>query len=368
MGPDTKHLPALDGLRALAVFIVILYHSGAVTGIPGDLGVTCFFVLSGLLITWLLIKEHDRTGSVSIGGFYRRRTFRIFPAYYAFVILSLIADHILHHAWSTSRIAAAFTYSINYQDAITGDTVGPIAHAWSLAVEEQFYLIWPLAFLLLWNSGKARTRTTVAVAVVAVLAWRSVLYIGFQSGSAYVYNAFDTRCDALAIGCLMALSASLPVYKRFEWIVSRYAWLPIVTLLLVWLSRTAPSNNYHYSLGMTVEALLLAVFIVQMLRLSETPLWSWLNHSWIRWLGAISYPCYLWHGWGLSFGQHLVKHVPLSAQFIAGYACTIALAAGSYYVIERPALRLNKRLPRTGLDGRPHQPLPTGPTRRPDSG
>ena len=81
MTSERKHLPALDGLRAIAVFVVILYHSGVAAGIPGDLGVTAFFVLSGFLITWLLIREYDRTGTVSFGDFYLRRTLRIFPAY-----------------------------------------------------------------------------------------------------------------------------------------------------------------------------------------------------------------------------------------------------------------------------------------------
>lgn len=359
---DRKHLPALDGIRALAVFVVILYHSGVVLGVPGDLGVTAFFVLSGFLITWLLIKELDKTGTISLRDFYARRTLRIFPAYYAFVALSIVADYALHAPWHASRIAAAFTYTINYQDAITGVTNGPAAHAWSLAVEEQFYLLWPLAFLLLWKSGKVRTRQTVAIAIAVVLVWRSVLYLGFHSGSAYVYNAFDTRCDALAIGCWMALSGSASSYRRFEALVSRYAWMPIVSLVLLWISRTRLGAGYHYSLGMTVDALLLAVFLIQMLRLSESRLWSWLNQSWIRWLGRVSYPCYLWHGWGLAVGLHLAKLGPLWLQFVVGYLATLALASGSYYVIERPALSLKRRLRRTDPDPETSPPQTTRPT------
>jgi|SRR6185312_8793840 len=351
MSGDRNHLPALDGIRALAVFVVILYHSGAVQSVPGDLGVSAFFVLSGFLITWLLIKELDRTGTVSLRDFYKRRTLRIFPAYYAFVILSLIGDALLHHYWSWGIIGAAFTYTVNYYNAFLGHPTTSVAHAWSLAVEEQFYLLWPLLLLILWKKGRAHTRNVLALIVIGVLAWRAVLYIGFHVQSSWVYDAFDARCDALAIGCLMALCGSMPSYKSFESVVSRYAWLPIVTLLLVWLSRTAPSLDYHYTLGMTVESVLLAIFLVQMLRLSESRLWSWLNRPVIRWLGAISYPCYLWHGWGLDFGTHLVDHFvqhspPL--EFTAGYAITICLAAGSWYLIEQPFLAFkHRRLPST---------------------
>src|SRR6185312_8428674 len=248
MTESRKHLPALDGIRALAVFVVILYHSGAVTNIPGDLGVSAFFVLSGFLITWLLIKELDKTGAISLRDFYKRRTLRIFPAYYAFVILSLIGDALLHHYWSWGIIVAAFTYTVNYYNAFLGHPTTSVAHAWSLAVEEQFYLLWPILLLTLWKKGRAHTRNVLAWIVLGVLVWRTVLYIGFHVQSSWVYDAFDARCDALGIGCLMALMGATPSYRSFEGAVSRYAWFPIVTLVLVWLSRVAPSSNYHYTL------------------------------------------------------------------------------------------------------------------------
>jgi len=98
---------------------------------------------------------------------------------------------------------------------------------------------------------------------------------------------------------------------------------------------------------MTIEAALLGVFLIQMLHLSESPLWSWLNRPTMRWLGAISYPCYLWHGWGLDFGAHLLVHGPQWSHFIAGYVITIGLASASFYVIEKPFLALKNRRNRT---------------------
>lgn len=340
-----KHLPALDGIRAFAVFIVIFYHAGVVDGVPGDLGVTAFFVLSGFLITWLLLKELDRTETISLKEFYIARTLRIFPAYYAFIAFSLAVDTALHHYWSPGLIAAAVGYLVNYYNAFLGHPSTSVSHAWSLAVEEQFYLLWPFALLMLWPKGRNVTRNTLTLVVLGVVAWRSILFIGFHVPASYVYNAFDARCDALAIGCLMAVSASSQRYRSFERGVSRYQLLPVLTLLLIAISRTKGSEAYHYSLGMTVEALLLAVFLIQMLRLSESGFWNFLNSPVLRWLGVISYPCYLYHAWGLSAGEHLVGSGSPWLRFLAGYLATILLAAGSYYVVERPflAIKENRR-------------------------
>ncbi len=338
-----KHLPALDGIRAIAVFVVIIYHAGVVQGVPGDLGVTAFFVLSGFLITWLLIREYERSGTISLKEFYIGRTLRIFPAYYAFILLSLAADAALHHYWSWGLIVSAFGYIVNYYNAFLGHPTTSVAHAWSLAVEEQFYLLWPLVLLTLWPKGRRVTRNSLAVVVVGIATWRAILYLGFHAPASYVYNAFDTRCDSLAIGCLMAVCGSSSAYQAFERGVSRYQWFPLVTLLLIWVSRTKGNAAYHYTLGMGIDAILLAIFLIQTMKLSTDGIWSFLNHPVIRWLGLISYPCYLYHGWGLDVGIHLVRSGPPWAQFVAGYVATIAIAAGSYYVIERPFLKIKER-------------------------
>src|SRR5690606_200728 len=109
--------------------------------VPGDLGVTAFFVLSGFLITWLLVKEWKSTGSVSLKNFYYRRAFRIFPAYYAFLLFSVVADYALGERWSPSRTLSLLTYTSNYYNAFNGHPTNSTAHMWSLAVEEQFYII-----------------------------------------------------------------------------------------------------------------------------------------------------------------------------------------------------------------------------------
>jgi peptidoglycan/LPS O-acetylase OafA/YrhL len=339
-----QHLPALDGLRAVAVFIVIAYHGGIAPGIPADLGVTLFFVLSGFLITWLLLREYDRTRTISIRTFYLRRTLRIFPAYYAFIIFSLGLDYVLGHRWPPGLVTVAFTYLVNYYNAFLGHPTTSVAHAWSLAVEEQFYLLWPLACLALLRRSRRVTTWAVALVVVAVVAWRCWLTLSYHASHSYVYNAFDTRCDALAIGCFLALVANVSWYRSLEGALRRSPLLPLITLGLLGLSERAGSSLYHYSVGMTIDALLLAVFVVQILGLSKSHLWSWLDHPVIRWLGLVSYPSYLYHAWGLAVGGKLLPHGPLALKFAAGYGVTLCLAWGSYRVIERPFLAIKDRL------------------------
>jgi len=340
---DTRatHLPALDGLRAVAVFTVIVYHFGIAT-VPGDLGVSAFFVLSGFLITWLLLKEHAASGTVSLRRFYTRRVLRIFPAYYAFLAVSFAIDHFRGQSWGQSLGLSSVFYLVNYYNALNGHPTTSISHAWSLGIEEQFYLLWPMLLLVLLRGGTRRAAQTLAGVIVAVVLWRSALYAGFHVGSAYVYNAFDTRFDNLAVGCLLALTANAPTFEGVAARLSRSVWAPLVTLALLVVSRAAIGATYHYTVGFTVDAVLVAVFIVQMLRLYRTKLWSWLETSVVRYLGVISYPLYLWHPWGLGVGHHVHAAGP-AGEFAFGVLACIALATGSYFIVERPFLALKRR-------------------------
>jgi peptidoglycan/LPS O-acetylase OafA/YrhL len=322
------------------VGLVIAYHAGY--GIPGDLGVTGFFVLSGFLITWLLLREHDQSGTVSLRGFYLRRTLRIFPAYYAFVVFSLLTDSALGHAWTPGQVQSALSYTVNYYNAFNNHE-GPIPHTWSLAVEEQFYLCWPFLFLLLLRRGEGVLRTGLLALTAGVLLWRSFLYVSGTAGSAYVYNALDTRFDSLSIGCLLAVLLRHPAAHRAGRALAVRPWLPVATAALIAWSRTGGTEAYHYSLGFTVDSLLIAVLIVQLLQLHPSALWRWLDHRFTRYLGALSYPLYLWHLVGLAIGGKLA-FLPEAGQDVAGAAVAVALAAGSYHLLEQPVLKLKPRL------------------------
>ena len=342
-----SHLPALDGLRAVAVGVVMAYHFTGNRWIPGDLGVGLFFVISGFLITLLLLREADKTGTVSLSQFYLRRTLRIFPAYYAFVAVSLAADFVRGTVWSPGLLASGATYLMNYYNAFNNHPTTSIAHAWSLANEEQFYLLWPAAFLALRRvSPRARVRWMVAV-ITAVALWRSYLYLVRGVGPAYVYNAFDTRCDSLAVGCLLALLAHRPSSSTSRIRIPSASYAPLLTVAVLYVSRVLAPASYHYSLGFTIDAGLMALFMVQVIQLAAARDrgWTWLDHRLTRFLGAISYPLYLYHLWGLS-GATFLGFGRSPFRIVLATVFSVALACGSYYVIERPFLRIKQRLGR----------------------
>ncbi len=334
------HLPGLDGLRAVAVFIVIACHFFG-SPIPGDLGVSAFFVLSGFLITWLLLNEYDTAGTISLRNFYSRRVLRIFPAYYFFITVSCLIDYFRGHPWNGAFGLSGFFYLVNYYNATHGHPPTSIAHAWSLAVEEQFYALWPLVLLMLVRRGRGRALAILALVIAAIAAWRSYLYLDLGVGTPYVYNAFDTRFDNVAVGCFLALGTRERWFLRLARLAARSALLPLVSLGLLLVSRCATIASYHYSLGFTVDAFLVMVLLVQVLQLYRHPLWSWLQHPVVRYLGIISYPLYLWHVWGLGVGARLP--LPPAAQFMVSVAVCIVVASGSYFVIEKPFLALKKR-------------------------
>jgi peptidoglycan/LPS O-acetylase OafA/YrhL len=336
-----RHLPGLDGLRAVSVFVVIVYHFG-INAVPGDLGVSGFFVLSGFLITWLLLRELQGAGTISLPQFYARRFLRIFPAYYAFLAASFLYDRLRGDIWPHGLGWSGLFYFVNYFNATHGHPDTSIAHAWSLSIEEQFYLLWPLALLLLSRTGRRWFAPALVAVTLAVVAWRSFLFLHRHVGVAYVYNAFDTRFDNLAVGCLLAVCADREWFERLATRLASNALLPCLTIVLLAWSRIGTSDRYHYTLGYTVDAVLLAAFILQILLLAGTPAWRWLEHPAIRYLGTISYPLYLWHAWGLTIGMHF-HAAGRAGQFAAGVVASIALASGSYFVVERPFLRLKSR-------------------------
>ena len=337
-----KRLPLLDGIRAVSVLIVIGAHFGY--AVPSDLGVSAFFVLSGFLITWLLLRERDTTGDVSLQHFYLRRTLRIFPAYYAFLALAFAWDVLRADAWPPRLLLAGATYTVNYFNAATGHPSTSIAHAWSLSVEEQFYLLWPLAFLLLARRSTRALAWGLAVAIVASAAWRSVAFLGLDLGASYAYNAFECRVDNVAIGCLLAVLARFERARAAIAVIAARPWAPLVTLALLALSRFATSAAYHYSAGFTVDAVLIAVTMVQLLHFPTHGLWRWLESAPARWMGTISYPMYLYHAHALGVAHRVPG--PGFVQFLAGVAASCLLAYASWRLLEQPMLQLRPRLER----------------------
>ena len=336
-------MPVLDGFRAVAALSVVVDHWYGESFLDG---VTGFFVLSGFLITTLLLREKAAPGAISLRSFYARRTLRIFPAYYACVAASFVIDHVAGNPWPRGLAESAVAYVVNYFNAFHGHPPTSIAHLWSLGVEEQFYLLWPALFILLmWRSELASLRRWLVILILAGFAWRCVLYFGGFVGQAYLYNAFDARFDNLAVGCLLATVVTNASMGRIAAAIGSYSWMPLITLGLMALIDFKMPSSWRHLVGFSLYSGLVAVLLVQLVQLRRSAMWRWLDFGPVRFLGTISYPIYLYHAWGLGLG-HWLTGWPRFAQFCAGLLFTIIGATGSYFIIERPFLRLKKRFAR----------------------
>lgn len=338
-----SHIPALDGLRAIAVFLVIFYHFGF-SRVPGGRGVTAFFVLSGLLITWLLLKENDKTGTISISSFYIRRVRRILPAFYCYcavlIGLLLLKNHDIPwpHAWSS------IFHTSNYYIALSGDPGNGFSHTWSLAIEEQFYILWPLAFLI-WRKNPVRLTLYLVGIIGAVWLYRALLVFLFNVDQAYIYAAFDTRLDHLMVGCLLAVSLKRGLLRSFWKAVCSRVYLPLMTVVLLTASIFLGElfyDRYRDVFGFAVEPILFAVLVVQLVSLSSSWLWKWLEWPVLRYLGRISYSLYLYQQITLYPVRKVLASQPVILQLAAAIIFTVIVASASYYFVERPFLNLKK--------------------------
>jgi len=339
-----KHLPGLDGIRAMSVLAVIASHAHAIP--IGSLAVNTFFVLSGFIITWLLLTEWNKSSDISLRHFYLRRTLRIFPAYYVFIIITISADLILGSDEIKPAILPSLTYTMNYFNAFYGHPSLSVAHTWSLAIEEQFYLIWPALILLILKANNKWLVPTLVTIIFCCMAWRSLAYTYFQLGAPYVYNAFETRADSLAMGCLLAVLLQKQSVRK---LVDKGTAMPIVSVLafvlILWL-HTQGTLIYRYTIGYTISSLLAAFLLTQLMALSVRGIWQFLENPVIRYIGIISYPIYLWHVRCLELTEKIGISEPWLKTLI-GTLISIAVASGSYYLIEKPFLRLKRHFAST---------------------
>ena len=350
-----KNIPALDGLRGLAVAGVVAYHSGTVLH-GGHLGVDVFFVLSGFLITRLLLGEQAATGRVSYRNFYARRALRLGPALAACLLLvgALVAVDPLMRARIGTSVGAAFAstvlYANNWLDVFDTRGTGPLGHTWSLSVEEQFYLLWPP--VLLWGlrrRSRERVATRVLWAVVCFAALRALLSV-VSHGFAWEY-ATTSKADAPLIGCALALllhqarsrSRSLP-----EW----SGWLALGSLVIAFLF--VPSHSQGLMLGgFTLVSVCAAVLLANLVLDPASRLSGLLALRPLTFLGRVSYGLYLYH-WPIFLEVRGRVHHRLP-QIALEWTLAAVVTLVSYYAIERPALTFKNRFEPI-QEGRPRLP------------
>jgi peptidoglycan/LPS O-acetylase OafA/YrhL len=345
-----RSIPALDGIRAIAVFLVILYHLSnqrTLPAFPGPLGVLGFFVLSGLLITWLLIKEEEKHGAISLKGFYRRRALRIFPAFYVFWIVA-VASRLVAHGQEVpwSQAFSAFFYVSNYFHALFHPTPDYMIHTWSLSAEEQFYLLWPLSFVM-FSKKKRLLMVGLGSVIAAIWIHRFRLWI-VAHATYYITYAFDTRADALLVGCFLALALKEGLGRWLLEKVCGPVWAPVVTILLIGVSVFTGqlSEGYKLTGGLAIEPLLVAILICQLVVQSSSGPWRWLNAKPVVYLGKISYPLYLYHLLATHLTTRLAARIPgLSTPLFVVMAILVGIfiASCSYHFVEKPFLTLKDK-------------------------
>jgi peptidoglycan/LPS O-acetylase OafA/YrhL len=287
-----KYVPAIDGLRALAIGAVVASHFGADGVIPGGFGVTLFFFISGYLITTLMIREYAENGTISISSFYARRLLRLAPALMAMILAVSFTFFVLFGFVNGSQASAGIFYYMNYYVLWGGKADMPLGPLWSLAVEEHYYLLFPAIFLWLWKY-KERFVASV-VAVIAVLLWRTFLILMWHVGQDRTYLATDTRMDSILYGAILAgmLNTSWTIVaKHFE------SWFALISASLMLLITFVYRNEVfretaRYSLqGMALLPLFYATLFSSRLALVR----SILETGPFLWIGKLSYSLYLWH-------------------------------------------------------------------------
>jgi peptidoglycan/LPS O-acetylase OafA/YrhL len=356
-------LPSLDGWRALSILLVLGAHSGMTYHGPsrwqslfqwsqGETGVQCFFVISGFLITWLMLVENDRQGQISLKNFYIRRVLRIFPVFYTFLLA--VAALQFFTPWSQGRRAwlGCLTFTQNFFGS-----PDPTGHLWSLSVEEQFYLLWPLTLVYLIKRGVGNRQILGFLAIPVLLA-PICRALGYHPATEkylpiLASRSFFNYFDILAVGCACAFC--LVEARRTGFLTGVFQarrrtvlFAGAALVLFPYVTSVIPRpclilRVFRVTVGHDFEAIGFALLILQSVLMPDWGIYRALNWRWVSQIGILSYSIYIWQEifctapdkYGL--GQVWWMSFP-------GWLLTVlVVAAASYYGLERPILKLRAR-------------------------
>lgn len=352
---SSRYIPALDGLRALAVIAVVIYHMNATALQSGLLGVTIFFVLSGYLITGLLIREWSTTKKINLPQFWLRRVRRLFPAIVFVLLGTIVLTGVFAPDMLTrlrNDIVAALLFFTNwwyiFQDVSYFEAMGapsPVTHFWSLAIEEQFYLIWPPLLLLLFSKRvkKRHIQLGLLVAAIASAAAMAILYSP-QADPSRVYYGTDTRAFSLLIGAFLAFEfpparvnghGRQGFTARDRKIALGVGSAALAGILVMMVAVNGYSPFLYYG-GIALLSLLAGALIITLAD-GRSPLARFFALRPLVWIGKLSYSIYLWHYPLLLLmnPRNFTGETPWFA-YMGQALVILAVSAISYYVVETP--------------------------------
>lgn len=342
---DYSHVPTLDGLRAIAIMAVLIHHLW-VPAVPGGYGVFLFFIISGFLITRLLFAD-IKQNCVSISGFYMRRLFRLYPVICCYISVCVLIIYCRFGDFDIIEVSSVLVYFVNYL-VVCREFNGiewqfpEFKVFWSLSVEEHYYIVFPFIFVWL------RTAARIAVLSISLIVACAVArYAGASSdpqlvGSHYFGMLTQYRVDSIAFGVLLAAACEMSAAKRFLRMADRY-WVialaaAVFTAGFILLRDPALKVALRWPLmGFPIIVFISALIFSERYRLIV----SLLNSSIFVWVGRLSYSLYVWHMLAayIVFDMYPTAVSPLTGMFLS-----FLFAAVSYSLIERPMIRIGKRV------------------------
>lgn len=321
-----KYIPQLDGIRAIAALLVMAYHARVPAFLGGFLGVDMFFVLSGFLITSILMREYGRSGRIDIKRFYLYRFSRLLPpliiliVFYLSVASLVWPDYPAHYFDSAISLAYLSDYFYAYYKSPFY-----LVHTWSLSVEEHFYLIWPLVFCLLMKRGKRWAVLFTFLLYVLATIWRIDQFGGYGEGWSSAYYRFDTRVSGLMLGSFLAVVFLNMVVSR----VVFYLFLPLLIFAGFSIYSLRWGDSVSAQLGMFIVEIATLCLIVLSVHSSK---WvSFLKMRLLVYLGKLSYGLYLFH-YPIMF--YMRQEYSWKETFLVGSLLSFLLAVLSYHTVE----------------------------------
>jgi peptidoglycan/LPS O-acetylase OafA/YrhL len=339
---NRSYVPGFDGLRAVAVSLVVLTHLSYRIAPGGHVGVDIFFVLSGFLITGVLTKEWEARRSISLRAFYIRRALRLMPALLCMVVCELLISLLFGgpspNMWGGSAIAGAYLMDVVRAFSSYAE-LSAVGHTWSLAVEEHFYIVWPLILIQVMALQPRMRTPAVALLAVIVVSWRAWLALN-GAGADRIYYSFDTRAEQLLVGC------ALSMWQRYGQAVlqARIARLwpcaALGVLLITFAGGGHDATIISKILEPSLTSLLSAIIILELARGRGGVAAAVLSWRPFVEFGKRSYGIYLWH---YVFLIHARVHSDNKAVALAAVSLAVIVAAMSYKYVELPFLRLKQR-------------------------